>query len=228
MGARYSLVVLLALAGSGACAALGELRNLIQPPRFEEAADRQAEIRLNRPGASQPLGGAGVRLWTEVTNPNAFGLTLGTLRGTLHIEGSRAADVDFPLGLSLRPAEQTVIPIDLSIRFADLPGLANAIGRRRGTVAAISPRRYDRCRRRSSRPTCLRSDDAAQRRDAASLTASAPAGLKACATSLPGGLRAPDPLTRSLRSLASKPITHWLKALCTDFRSAVCGLRSAI
>jgi hypothetical protein len=129
MGARYILVVLLALGGSGACAALGELRNLIQPPRFEEAQDRQAEIRINRPGASQPLGGAGVRLWTEVTNPNAFGLTLGTLRGTLHIEGSRAADVDFPLGLPLRPAEQTVIPIDLSINFADLPGLANAIGR---------------------------------------------------------------------------------------------------
>ena len=129
MGPRYSLVVLLALAASGACAALGELRNLIQPPRFDEAADRQAEIRLNRPGASQPLGGAGVRLWTEVTNPNAFGLTLGTLRGTLHIEGSRAADVDFPLGLPLRPAEQTVIPIDLSISFADLPGLANALGR---------------------------------------------------------------------------------------------------
>jgi Late embryogenesis abundant protein len=129
MGARYSLVVLLALAGSSACAALGELRNLIQPPRFEEAEDRQAEIRLNRPGASQPLGGASVRLWTEVTNPNAFGLTLGTLRGTLHIEGSRAADVDFPLGLPLRPAEQTVIPIDLSISLADLAGLANAISR---------------------------------------------------------------------------------------------------
>ena len=41
----------------------------------------------------------------------------------------RAADVDFPLGLPLRPAEQTVIPIELSISFADLPALASAIGR---------------------------------------------------------------------------------------------------
>jgi len=119
---------LLALA-LGGCAALEGLRGLVQAPRFEQAPGREAEIRLMGPAVSQPLGGAGVRLWTRVTNPNAFGLTLGTLRGTLHIEGARAADVDFPLGLPLRAAEETVIPIDLSISFSDLPGLADVVRR---------------------------------------------------------------------------------------------------
>jgi hypothetical protein len=111
------------------CAALEGLRAFVQPPTFEEAAGRQAEIRLLRPSLSQPLGGAGIRIWTEVSNPNAFGFTLGTLRGTLNIEGARAADVDFPLGLPLRAGEQTVVPIDLSVSFSDLPGLATVVRR---------------------------------------------------------------------------------------------------
>jgi hypothetical protein len=128
LSSRLIVVTLLAC-GAGACAALGELRALVQPPRFEQAPGQQAEIRILGPSSSSPLGGAGVRLWTRVTNPNPFGLTLGTLRGVLHIEDSRAADVDFPLGLPLRAAEQSVIPIDLSISFSDLPGLANVLRR---------------------------------------------------------------------------------------------------
>jgi len=123
---KLIFVALLSVA-LAACAALEQLRGLVQAPRFEQAPGQQAEIRILRPSTNQPLGGAGVRLWTQVTNPNAFSLTLGTLRGTLHIEDTRAADVDFPLGLPLRASEQTTIPIDLSISFADLPGLANVI-----------------------------------------------------------------------------------------------------
>lgn len=112
-----------------ACAGLDSLRGFVQAPTFEEAPGQQAEIRLRGPSPSQPLGGAGIRLWTQVANPNAFGFTLGTLRGTLNIENARAADVDFPLGLPLRAGEQTVVPIDLSVSFSDLPGLANVIRR---------------------------------------------------------------------------------------------------
>lgn len=127
---RTRLISAVVLAGAlGGCAALGELRSLVQPPRFAEAPGQDPEIRLFGPSAANPLGGAGVRIWTEVSNPNAFGLTLGTLRGTLRIEGSRAADVDFPLGLPLRAGEESVIPIDLSVSFADLPGLADVIRR---------------------------------------------------------------------------------------------------
>jgi hypothetical protein len=119
---------IVALTASG-CAALGQLRGLVQAPHFEQEPGRQAEIRLLGPGGSLPAGGAGVRIWTRVSNPNPFGLTLGTLRGTLHLENSPAADVDFPLGLPLRAREESTVPIDLSISFADIPGLANAVRR---------------------------------------------------------------------------------------------------
>lgn len=103
-----------------ACAgmnSLGALGALIQPPRFEQVPDRPAEVRLQGMGA-------GIRLWTKVTNPNPFGLRLGTLKGTLYLEDSRAADADFPLGLALNAGSESVIPIDISVSFRDLPGLS--------------------------------------------------------------------------------------------------------
>src|SRR5574339_1273133 len=100
---RCKLILLVFVATvATSCAALEQLRALVQAPKFEQEPGRHAEIRLLGPSASLPTGGAGVRLWTRVTNPNPFSLTLGTLRGTLHLEDSRAADVDFPLGLPLR------------------------------------------------------------------------------------------------------------------------------
>ena len=105
---------------------MGSLNNLgalIQPPRFEQVPDQPAEVRL------QGLSGAGVRLWTRVTNPNPFGLRLGTLKGTLYLEDSRAADADFPLGLSLASGGDSVIPIDISISFSDLPRLGGVAQR---------------------------------------------------------------------------------------------------
>ena len=111
------------------CAGLEQLRALVQPPRFEHAPDHEAEIRMVGPGSGRPIGGAGVRLWAKVTNPNAFSLILGTLKGTLYLEDVRAADVDFPLGLPLRAVEETTIPIDFAINFANLPGLVNVVRR---------------------------------------------------------------------------------------------------
>jgi len=105
------------------CAQLNQLGGIVQPPRFEQVSDRPAEVRVL--GAS----GAAVRLWTRVSNPNPFGLTLGTLKGTLYLEDTRAADADFPLGLPLGAGGEEVIPIDISIRFSDLPGLSG-VGRR--------------------------------------------------------------------------------------------------
>jgi hypothetical protein len=105
------------------CAGLEQLRGLIQPPRFQQAPDHQPEIRL------LGLNGAGVRLWAKVSNPNPFSLKLGILKGTLFLEGSRAADADFPLGLPLAAGGDTTIPIDLSISFTNLPGLADSIRR---------------------------------------------------------------------------------------------------
>jgi hypothetical protein len=120
-------VVLAVLVLSSACASLGPLSRLIQPLRFSEDENQPAEIRLVGPSAGRPLGGAVVRIWTRVSNPNPFGLRLSTLETTLLLDGSRAATGDFPLGLPLRAGEESVIPLDLSISFSDMAGLSNVV-----------------------------------------------------------------------------------------------------
>ena len=129
--ARSVCVMALALVAT-ACTALGQLGLMVQPPRFEEARDRPAEIRVFGPSANRPLGGAGVRVWTTVTNPNRFGFTLSTLQGRLFLQESSAADVDLPLGLPLTAGGEETFPIDFSVSFADLPGLGAAIRRAAG------------------------------------------------------------------------------------------------
>jgi hypothetical protein len=129
------LLILTAFTTAG-CGALENLGQLIQPPRFEQD-DRPAELRFMTPSRSNPLGGAGVTIWMRVTNPNPFGFTLSTLSTTLMLEGSRAATGDFPLGLPLTAGETSVVPIDLSISFADVPGLANAL-RQAATGSALA------------------------------------------------------------------------------------------
>jgi hypothetical protein len=121
-----ALVLVSALCTAG-CASLGGLARVIQPPRFEQADGQFAELRIVGPSRTMPVGGAAVRIWMKVTNPNAFGFTLSTVNATLALDGTRAADGDFPLGLPLAAREESVVPIDLSISFADLPGLARAL-----------------------------------------------------------------------------------------------------
>ena len=128
MARQLSLIVSVAVLTT-ACASLEGLRAFVQPPRFEEAPGRDPEIRLTGLGGTSAVSGARVRLWAHVTNPNRFGLTLGTLRGTLSLEGTPAAEIDFPLGLPLQPGEGTDVPIDITIDFRDLPGLGRTIGR---------------------------------------------------------------------------------------------------
>jgi hypothetical protein len=125
-----ALVVALAVGFPAAsCESLGPLANFVRPPNFENVPDQPAELRLVPPTLSSPLGGANVRLWTRVTNPNPFGFTLASLRGTLLFEASRAATADFPLGLPLGAGATTTIPIDLSVDFRDVPGLADVVRR---------------------------------------------------------------------------------------------------
>ena len=117
-------VVLAAIVSSTpACTALQQLQQFIQPPRFEQDDQNRSEIRL------RGTTGAAVRIWTRVSNPNSFGMTLGTLQGTLHLEGSRAATVDFPFSLPLQARGEEIVPIDISVDFRDVPGLGQAITR---------------------------------------------------------------------------------------------------
>jgi hypothetical protein len=108
------------------CATLG---NVVQPPRFSVVSGRSAELRLLGPTLQSPMGGAAVRIFARVENPNALSLTLASLRGNLFLEDVRAAAVDFPLGVPLLANQDTVIPLDISFRFSDIPGLADVATR---------------------------------------------------------------------------------------------------
>lgn len=114
-----------------ACASLG-LGDIVQPPRIGEAPDRTARLRLLLPSADLPAGGAGVRLFARVENPNRFGIDLARVTGDLFLEGTRAAGVDFPLGVPLQALADTVVPLDLTVGFDDLAGLAQAAQRALG------------------------------------------------------------------------------------------------
>jgi len=112
---------LLAVAATlAACATLGA----ILPLRFSEAEGRDSELRLLGPSSSRPIGGAALRLWARVENPNAIGVTLTGIEGDLLISDAEAIAVDFPLGLPMVAMQDTIIPLDVSIGFDDLPRLA--------------------------------------------------------------------------------------------------------
>lgn len=122
------LVVILLGAALSSCATLGGLAGLVQAPRFHAADGRPAELRLSGLSGGMPLG-ATLRIWAEVDNPNPFGLTLSTVKGSLFLDDQEAADVNLPLGLRLEARDETVVPIDLSIQLDDLPGLARTLAR---------------------------------------------------------------------------------------------------
>jgi hypothetical protein len=132
---RLGFVLALALP-LGGCASLGGLQEVLQAPRMEAAAGRQAELRLLPPGTERPRGGAVLRLWARVENPNPVGLTLSAVNGGVTLEGRPAARVDFPLGLPLPAGADTVIPLEVGLNFGDIPGLAD-LGARALTGAPL-------------------------------------------------------------------------------------------
>lgn len=117
------------------CASLGGIG--ILPPTFELDGQQTSELRLLGPSLQRPLGGASVRLYARVENPNPVGITLTRLAGTLRLEGTDAADADFPLGLPLTAGGSAIVPLDIAVSFSNLPGLADVLGRAvtRGNVA---------------------------------------------------------------------------------------------
>jgi hypothetical protein len=127
MRMRVLMFALALSTGLSACASLEGLRAFVQPPQFSQAPDQQSEIRLLPVQAGRPAGGATVRIWTTVTNPNPFGFTLSTVDATLFLEDTQAAQTSFPLGLPLQARGTETIPLDISISFADIPRLAGAL-----------------------------------------------------------------------------------------------------
>lgn len=109
----------LLLAGCAALSSLG-----IVALRFSEPPGLSPELRLLGPAVDRPLGGAALRLWARVQNPNGIGVTLRQVAGDLRIEDAEAIAVDFPLGLPMAAHQDTIIPLDVAIRFDRLPKLA--------------------------------------------------------------------------------------------------------
>lgn len=126
------------LALVGACATLSQI---VQPLSFSAAPGQQAQIRLVGPSVQQPLGGIGVRLWAQVQNPNPLGVNLTHITGNLFLANTQAGTVDLPLGLALQANGQTVFPVDVSISFANIPGLVGVLGQAAGGSAV--PYRLD-------------------------------------------------------------------------------------
>ncbi len=123
------LATFTALLASG-CASLGIG---IVAPRFQIADEQPSELRLLGPSLARPLGGASIRLYARVDNPNPIGITLTSLVGALRLEGYEAAEASFPLGLPLQPGQSTVVPLDIAVSFADFPGLADVVSRTMNT-----------------------------------------------------------------------------------------------
>jgi hypothetical protein len=92
-------------------------------------SERPAELRLLGPSAERPMGGIAIRLWARVENPNAVGFTLSRFVGDLHLEDTRSASVDFPLGIPLPASADTIVPFDLSLSLSDVPALADIVTR---------------------------------------------------------------------------------------------------
>ncbi|HEX2210717.1 MAG TPA: LEA type 2 family protein [Longimicrobium sp.] len=120
---KTALVPLMAIALSG-CAGMG-LEQVLQAPTFRVDSNQQAQLRLLGPSLEHPVGGAAVRLYARVGNPNPVGLTLTRLVGQLQLQGSNAARIDFPLGVPLQAGAEALVPIEIAIDFNDIPGLAN-------------------------------------------------------------------------------------------------------
>lgn len=127
MNARTIGALLLAVGLVTGCSALGALRQVVQAPRFDVSNASNAELRLLGPSLRNPVGGLQLRLYARVSNPNPVGLTLARLAGSLALEGNRAADVNFPLGIPLPANGEVEIPLDIEVGFANLPRLAELV-----------------------------------------------------------------------------------------------------
>ena len=122
---RRGAVLLAALPALSGCATLAQLG--IQAPQFTVDNTQPAQLRLLAPGFGRPQGGAAIRVFARVRNPNPIGITLARLAGGLQLEGRSAANVDFPLGVPLLGNSETVVPLDISVNFNDIPGLADVL-----------------------------------------------------------------------------------------------------
>ena len=120
---RFLPVLLLATA-SGACASINGGMRFVEAPRLREADNRRAQLSLSAAAAPRA---ATFRVFAEVRNPNSSRLKLAEVKGSLFLNGQEAADVELPLDLELKPRQEAVVPIDVSVPLEKAPALAEAL-----------------------------------------------------------------------------------------------------
>jgi hypothetical protein len=117
--------VLLATAATGCATFLSFLP--VEAPRFDVDAERGSVLTLDPVSLLSGRPVATLRIWTRVTNPNDFGLTLSRLQGDLFLEGREMAALNLPLGLPMAAVGDTVIPLDIQFGLPAL-GSLGALG----------------------------------------------------------------------------------------------------
>jgi hypothetical protein len=134
---KLVLGAILVVSATGACASLQSLLE-VAAPRFELVEDRESVLTLDPVSILTESPFVNFRLWTRVTNPNSFGLTISTLEGEVFLEGREMAEIDLPLGLPLVASRDTIIPLDLRFGIPSLSSLG-ALGQ---ALLARRPVRY--------------------------------------------------------------------------------------
>jgi hypothetical protein len=108
------------------CASLN-LSDAVQAPRVFDVDGRDATLRILPPSTDHPAGGAAVRLWSHVENPNAFSINVTRLAGDLFVGDGGGVGVDFPLGVPLVANGDTIVPLDVTLGFDALPVLGRTL-----------------------------------------------------------------------------------------------------
>ena len=109
-----------------ACASLN-LADAVQAPRVSDVSDRDATLRILAPSTDHPAGGAAVRMWSRIENPNAFSINVTRLTGDLFVGDGGGVGVDFPLGVPLVANGDTIVPLDVTLGFDALPALGRTL-----------------------------------------------------------------------------------------------------
>lgn len=119
------------LAAVAGCVLLGcaslNLGEVVQAPGITAVDGRGSELRMLLPSTDRPVGGAAIRLWSRIENPNAFSLSVTTLAGDLFLGDGGAVAVEFPLGVPLVANGDTIVPLDVTVGFDDLPVLGRTV-----------------------------------------------------------------------------------------------------
>lgn len=136
---RRRLLVLGLIGLSAILAACVPTANVLSVPTFTLDAARSGFVRIDPPGVGE--GAALFRLSLEVRNPNAIGVKLAGLDGSLFVRNTRAATVTFRGGIDVPAGGTAPLVLDVKVPLVAAPALLDTIASYVG--GAATPYRLD-------------------------------------------------------------------------------------